>query len=62
MCRCVGPLGWRIGRVVIAVEGSPVFEGVIFFGIFAMSVGVAVYFPFTRLFCTGAFQRDLNIR
>jgi len=45
--RCVGPLRWCIGRVVVGVEGSLWFGGLIFWGIFGMSVEVAVLFSGT---------------
>jgi hypothetical protein len=49
-------LAWGIGRVMIGVEGSLVFEGVIFLVIFGMSVGVAVYFLGTLLFVLRRFR------
>ena len=48
--QCMGPLGWCIGRVVVGVEGSLGFREVCFWGIFGMSVGVAVLFPVRDLF------------
>ena len=45
--RFVGPLGWCIGRVMVGVEGSLWFGELIFWGIFGMSVEVAVLFSGT---------------
>ena len=40
----MGPLGWCIGRVVVGVERSLWFGGLVFGGIFGMSVGVKTFF------------------
>ena len=40
----MGPLEWCIGRVVVGVEGSLWFGGLVFWEIFGVSVGVAVFF------------------
>ncbi len=40
----MGLLGWCIGRVVVGVEGSLWFEGLVFGEIFGMSVGVTTFF------------------
>ena len=53
---------WGIGRVVVKVEGSTVFEGVIFLQNFRMSVGVTIRFPGTLLLFTGLVPLNLNFR
>ena len=58
----MGPLGWCIGRVVVDVEGSLRFREVCFWGIFGMSVGVAVFFPGTGFILTVAFPLNLYFR
>ena len=53
--RCARPLAWCIGRVVVGVEGSLWFGGLVFGGIFGMAVGVAVLFSITWDILTVAF-------
>jgi hypothetical protein len=58
----MGPLGWCIGRVVVGVEGSLGFGEVCFWGIFGMSVGVAVFISGTGFILTVAFPLNLYFR
>ena len=58
----MGPLGWCIGRVVVGVEGSLWFAGLVFGGIFGMSVGVTTFFPGTGLFFIRAFPLNVYFR
>jgi hypothetical protein len=55
-------LGWCIGRVVVGVERSLGFGEVIFWGIFGMSVGVALLFSGTGFIVTVAFPLNLDFR
>ena len=58
----MAPLGWCIGRVVVGVEGSLGFGELVFWGIFGMSVGVALFFSGTGFIVTVAFPRNLDFR
>ena len=60
--RCVGPFRWCIGRVVVGVKGSLRFGGLVFWGIFCKSVGVATLFSGTWLILTGAFPLNSYFR
>ena len=55
-------LVWRIGCVVVGVEGSLGCEMLISLGVFGLSVKIAVYFIGTREFFAGAISSNLNFR
>jgi hypothetical protein len=48
--------------VLVGVEGSLVFGGIFFLGLFGMSVGIAVFFIGTWVFLTVALSFNLNFR
>ena len=54
--RGAGPLAWCIGRVVVRFEGSLEFRGLIFSGVFGVSVGTVVCFPGTGIILTVLFS------
>ena len=59
--RCERQLVRCIGRVLVGVEGSLGYGYVFSWGVFRMSVGIAIYFIGTGVFFTGAVSENLNL-
>ncbi len=61
-CRCMGPLAWCIGRVLVGVVMSLGNGVLLSYGVLGVSVGVALYFTGTWVFFSGAFELNFNVR
>ena len=57
-----GPLAWCIGRVLVGVVSSLGYRVLFSWGVFGVSVGVAMYFFGTGVFFSGDSGLHVNVR